>query len=92
MINLIAGRDLERRFPHLPRLRVQPQDLPVKATQSNKRNLLHQWANSRIQAIEGPNRMAKYLQRSWPRCNDYLGIVVPERKVKLAVQAVMDGA
>ena len=31
--------------------------------------------------------MAKYLQRSCPKCNGYLGIVVPERKVK-SVQAI----
>ena len=28
--------------------------------------------------------MAKYLQRSCPRCNDYLAIVVPERKGQVA--------
>src|SRR5678816_2811971 len=32
--------------------------------------------------------MAKYLQRSCPRCNGYLGIVVPERKAKVSVQAI----
>ena len=26
--------------------------------------------------------MAKYLQRSCPKCNGYLGIVVPERKAQ----------
>jgi hypothetical protein len=31
--------------------------------------------------------MAKYLQRSCPKCNGYLGIVVPERKGK-PVQAI----
>jgi C4-type Zn-finger protein len=28
------------------------------------------------------------LQRSCPKCNGYLGIVVPERKVKMPVQAI----
>jgi hypothetical protein len=32
--------------------------------------------------------MAKYLQRSCPKCNGYLGIVVPERKTKTPVQAI----
>ena len=32
--------------------------------------------------------MAKYLQRSCPKCNGYLGIVVPERKAKMPVQAI----
>src|SRR6266404_5575446 len=32
--------------------------------------------------------MAKYLQRSCPKCNGYLGIVVPERKAKMTVQAI----
>jgi hypothetical protein len=32
--------------------------------------------------------MAKYLQRSCPKGNGYLGIVVPERKVKMPVQAI----
>ena len=32
------------------------------------------------------NRMAKYLQRSCPKCNGYLGIVVLERKAKMPVQ------
>jgi hypothetical protein len=32
--------------------------------------------------------MAKYLQRSCPKCNGYLGIVVPERKAKVPVQAI----
>jgi hypothetical protein len=32
--------------------------------------------------------MAKYLQRCCPKCNGYLGIVVPERKTKMAVQAI----
>jgi hypothetical protein len=32
--------------------------------------------------------MAKYLQRSYPNCNGYLGIVVPERKAKVPVQAI----
>jgi hypothetical protein len=28
--------------------------------------------------------MAKYLQRYYfPRCNDYLGIVIPDRKAKM---------
>jgi len=31
--------------------------------------------------------MAKYLQRSCPKCNGYLGIVIPNRKAK-AVQAI----
>jgi hypothetical protein len=30
--------------------------------------------------------MAKYLQRSCPKCDGYLGIVVPEPKAKLPVQ------
>jgi hypothetical protein len=34
--------------------------------------------------------MAKYLQRSCPKCNGYLGIVVPERKAKMPVQTIMD--
>jgi len=33
--------------------------------------------------------MAKYLQRSCPKCNGYLGIVVPERKAKMPVQAII---
>src|SRR6266403_5898171 len=32
--------------------------------------------------------MAKYLKRSCPKCNGYLGIVVPERKAKMPVQAI----
>jgi hypothetical protein len=32
--------------------------------------------------------MAKYLCRSCPKCNGYLGIVVPERKAKMPVQAI----
>jgi hypothetical protein len=32
--------------------------------------------------------MAKYLQRSCPKCNGYLGIVVPERKGKMRVKAI----
>ena len=32
--------------------------------------------------------MAKYLPRSCPKCNGYLGIVVPERKRKMPVQAI----
>ena len=32
--------------------------------------------------------MAKYLQRSCPKCNGYLGIMVPERKAKMPVQAI----
>jgi hypothetical protein len=32
--------------------------------------------------------MAKYLQRSCPKCNGYLGIVIPERKAKMPVQAI----
>jgi hypothetical protein len=32
--------------------------------------------------------MAKYLQRTCPRCNGYLGIVIPERKAKMPVQAI----
>jgi C4-type Zn-finger protein len=32
--------------------------------------------------------MAKYLQRSCPKCNGYLGIVVPEGKPKMPVQAI----
>ena len=32
--------------------------------------------------------MAKYLQRSCPKCNGYLGLVVPKRKAKTAVQAI----
>jgi hypothetical protein len=32
--------------------------------------------------------VAKYLQRSCPKCNGYLGIVVPERKAKMPVQAI----
>jgi hypothetical protein len=32
--------------------------------------------------------MAKFLQRSCPKCNGYLEIVVPKRKVKLPVQAI----
>src|SRR5882724_8164316 len=32
--------------------------------------------------------MAKYLARSCPKCNGYLGIVVPERKAKLPVKAI----
>jgi hypothetical protein len=32
--------------------------------------------------------MAKYLQRSCPKCSGYLGIVVPERKGKMPVQAI----
>jgi hypothetical protein len=32
--------------------------------------------------------MAKYLQRFCPRCDGYLGIVVPERKAMLPVQAL----
>jgi hypothetical protein len=32
--------------------------------------------------------MAKYVCRSCPRCNGYLGIVVPERKAKMPVQAI----
>jgi hypothetical protein len=33
--------------------------------------------------------MAKYLQRPCPKCNGYLGIVVPERKAKMPVQATV---
>ena len=36
------------------------------------------------------NPVAKYLQRSCPKCNGYLGIAVPERKAKLTVQAIDD--
>ena len=32
--------------------------------------------------------MAKYLQRSCPKCGGYLGIVVPERKAEIPVQAI----
>ena len=32
--------------------------------------------------------MPKYLQRSCPECNGYLGIVVSERKTKALVQAI----
>jgi C4-type Zn-finger protein len=32
--------------------------------------------------------VAKYLQRSCPKCDGYLGIVVPERKAKTPVQAI----
>jgi hypothetical protein len=32
--------------------------------------------------------VAKYLQRSCPKCNGYLGIVVPERQAKMPVQAI----
>jgi hypothetical protein len=32
--------------------------------------------------------MAKYLQRSCPKCNGYLGIVVPELRAKMPVQAI----
>jgi hypothetical protein len=32
--------------------------------------------------------MAKYLQRSCPKCCGYLGIVVPERNAKMPVQAI----
>jgi hypothetical protein len=32
--------------------------------------------------------MAKYLKRSCPKCGDYLGIVVPERKPEVPVQAI----
>jgi hypothetical protein len=32
--------------------------------------------------------VAKYLQRSCPKCDGYLGIVAPERKTKMAVQAI----
>jgi hypothetical protein len=32
--------------------------------------------------------MAKYLARSCPKCNGYLGIVVPERKAKMPVQTI----
>jgi hypothetical protein len=32
--------------------------------------------------------MAKYLARSCPKCNGYLGIVIPERKTTLPVQAI----
>ena len=32
--------------------------------------------------------MAKYLQRSCPKCDGYLGIVVPARKANLRVQAI----
>jgi hypothetical protein len=32
--------------------------------------------------------MAKYFQRSCPKCNGYLGIVVPERKTKLPVKVI----
>jgi hypothetical protein len=32
--------------------------------------------------------IAKYLQRCCPRCNGYLGIVIPKRKAKLPVQAI----
>ena len=32
--------------------------------------------------------MAKYLQRSCPKCNGYLGIVAPYRKAKMTVQAI----
>jgi len=32
--------------------------------------------------------MAKYLQRSCPKCGGYLGIVIPERKAKIPVQAI----
>jgi hypothetical protein len=32
--------------------------------------------------------MAKYLQRGCPKCNGYLGIVIPERKAKMTVQAI----
>ena len=32
--------------------------------------------------------MAKYPQRSCPKCNGHLGIVVPERKAELPVQPI----
>jgi hypothetical protein len=32
--------------------------------------------------------VAMYLQRSCPKCNGYLGIVVPERKAKMPMQAI----
>jgi hypothetical protein len=32
--------------------------------------------------------MAKYLQRSCRKCKGYLGIVVPERKAKVLIQAI----
>jgi C4-type Zn-finger protein len=31
---------------------------------------------------------SKYLQRSCPKCKGYLGIVIPEQKVKMPVQAI----
>jgi hypothetical protein len=31
---------------------------------------------------------AKYLARPCPKCNGYLGIVVPERNAKLPVEAI----
>jgi hypothetical protein len=33
-------------------------------------------------------KLTKYLARSCPKCNGYLGIVVPERKAKMPVQAI----
>ena len=39
------------------------------------------WRRDRIE-------WAKYLQRSCPKCNGYWGIVVPERKDKMSVQAI----
>jgi hypothetical protein len=43
-----------------------------------------------ISFIDRPDgvRIAKYLQRSCPKCNGYLGIVVPEGKGKKPVQAI----
>jgi hypothetical protein len=32
--------------------------------------------------------MARYLQRSCPKCNGYLGIVLPKRKAKMPVQGI----
>jgi len=32
--------------------------------------------------------MVKYPKRSCPKCNGYSGIVVPERKAKVLVQAI----
>jgi hypothetical protein len=32
--------------------------------------------------------MAKYLTRNCPRCNGYVGIVLPQRKARIRVQAI----
>ena len=55
------------------------------------REVTSRYANRKRLKTHNPDPLAdltKYLARSCPKCNGYLGIVVPERKAKMPVQAI----